>query len=107
MKLKQVLTFCETTTKHLKSIANPNVLIGVKGGGCNGLKYYIEACDTPEKKDEVIDMGEFKVIVCSKSLLYLIGTHFIWKQDNMGSGIVMENPNATSQCGCGETFNIK
>ena len=104
--MRPVLTFCEATIRHLRKIANPNVLIGVKGGGCNGLKYYIKACSLAKEKDETMDMGDFKVIVCGKSLLYLIGTHFVWKENNMGSGIVMENPNASSKCGCGETFNI-
>ena len=105
--MKHLLSFCDKTKIHLKKIANPNVIIGIKGGGCNGLKYYIKSHELPEKNDEVIQFDDFKVIICGKSLLYLIGTHFAWKEDNFGSGIIMENPNATSQCGCGETFNIK
>lgn len=104
--MKSIVTFCDKSIAHLKKIASPNVLIGVKGGGCNGLKYFIQPCNTPEKYDEVIDMNEFQIVVCGKSLMYLIGTHFEWKEDYMGSAMTMQNPNANSKCGCGETFNI-
>tara|TARA_B100000401_G_scaffold437657_1_gene383790 strand:- start:1988 stop:2242 length:255 start_codon:yes stop_codon:yes gene_type:complete len=83
------------------------ILIGIKGGGCNGYKYYIEpTSDEPEKLDEVILVDDLKIIVCGKSLMHLLGTHVYWKHDVMGSRIEIENPNAKSTCGCGDTFSI-
>jgi len=50
------------------------MLIGVKGGGCNGLKYYVEPTnDVPNKLDEVLVVDDVNIIVCGKSLLHLIG----------------------------------
>ena len=46
------------------------------------------------------------IIVCGKSLLHLIGVKIKWKDDLMGSGLEFNNPNATSSCGCGETFSL-
>jgi iron-sulfur cluster assembly accessory protein len=106
-----LLNFCNKTIKHFKSILkNTNhkrILIGVKGGGCNGLKYYIEpTSDNPNKIDEIIKKDDIEIVVCGQNLFYLIGTNIKWVDNNMGSGLEFNNPNANSSCGCGETFSI-
>ena len=133
-----VISFCKKSLQQLSYIANQSqkkyILIGVKGGGCNGLKYFIEPTDEkPLKIDEhmtlpvedaekgsgdvgvdgvvdedgVVDAaGVVDVIVCGKSLFYLIGTKIEWKTDYMGSRFEFINPNANSSCGCGETFSV-
>ena len=108
---KNVLTFCAKTINHfrgiLKNSNSKSILVGVKGGGCNGLKYYVEPTnDTPNKLDETIKIDDVNIIVCHKSLFHLIGTEVKWKDDLMGSGLEFNNPNAVSSCGCGETFSI-
>ena len=66
--MKQFMTFCTTTIKHFKTLINKDhnaVLIGIKGGGCNGYKYYIEpTSDEPSKRDEIIMIDDLKIIVC-------------------------------------------
>ena len=106
--MKTIMTFCSRTISHLKTLSNNNnILIGIKGGGCNGYKYYIEpTADEPQKRDEVIQIDDLKIIVCGKSLLHLLGTHAYWKQDVMGARIEFDNPNAKSTCGCGDTFSL-
>ena len=108
---KNVLTFCSKTIRHfrgiLKNSNSKSILVGVKGGGCNGLKYYIEPTnDPPNKLDETMKVDGVDIIVCNKSLFYLIGTEVKWKDDLMGSGLEFTNPNASSSCGCGETFSV-
>ena len=119
-----IISFCKKSLQQLSYIANQSqkkyILIGVKGGGCNGLKYFIEPTDekplkiderltlqvkNTEKKAEDAD-GVVDVIVCGKSLFYLIGTKIEWKTDYMGSRFEFINPNANSSCGCGETFSV-
>lgn len=111
--MKPIMTFCNTTIKHFKHLVNNkpskkmNILIGVKGGGCNGLKYYIEASDNkPEKKDETITIDDLKIVICGKSLMHLLGSHVYWKENEMGSRLEFDNPNARTKCGCGETFSF-
>lgn len=108
---KNIITLCEKTICHFRTILNKSnsnaMLIGVKGGGCNGLKYYVEPTnDVPNKLDEVFVVDDVNIIVCGKSLLHLIGVKIKWKDDLMGSGLEFNNPNATSSCGCGETFSL-
>tara|TARA_B110000438_G_C15627630_1_gene569446 strand:+ start:255 stop:581 length:327 start_codon:yes stop_codon:yes gene_type:complete len=107
----KLLTFCKNSIKRLKDIQkiekNRNFLIGVKGGGCNGLKYYIHPTDKEgEKNDEKLQIEGINIIMCNKSLFYLIGTHVEWNEDIMGNRFNFVNPNSTGTCGCGETFSI-
>lgn len=115
-----IISFCKKSLQQLSYISNQSqkkyILIGVKGGGCNGLKYVIEPTDekplkidehmTLQVKDAEKETGDLDVIVCGKSLFYLIGTKIEWKTDYMGSRFEFINPNANSSCGCGETFSV-
>ena len=108
---KQILSVCSRTLLHfrkiLKETQHTSILIGVKGGGCNGLKYYVEpTSDFPDKFDEQLKIDGVNIIVCGKSMMHLLGTEIKWKTDYMNSGMDFINPNATSSCGCGETFSI-
>ena len=109
--MKQILYICNKSIKHFKKILVKNnskyINKGVKEGDCNGNKYYIEPSnEEPNKIDEIIIQDNIQINVCGKSLFYLIGSEINWKDDNMGNGIVFNNPNASSKCGCGETFSI-
>ena len=111
--MKPILTFCAHTVNHLKKIStttNKMVLIGVKGGGCNGLRYYIDTIDPKKvgKDDERVRLDDTsEVVLCGKSVFHLIGSHLHWKQDGMGARIEFDNPNANATCGCGDTFNTE
>jgi len=106
-----LVKICSKAVQHLKKIAlqskHSSVFIGVQGGGCNGLKYQIEPTSTiPEKRDEKVNIDGLDVIICGKSLMYLIGTEITWEKNFMGEGFKFTNPNASGSCGCGETFSI-
>ena len=108
---KNIITLCDKTIRHLKTILldtnSKYILIGVRGGGCNGLKYYIEPTnEEPEKFDEILKIDNLQINVCGKSILHLLGTEIKWKEDYMGKGLDFTNPNAKNTCGCGETFSI-
>lgn len=108
--MSAVMTFCKQAKGELKYLSkrlnNSPLMIGVKGGGCNGLKYFIEPKkDKPSKHDVKIDLEGTDIIVCGKSLFHLLGTEVTWKSDTMGSRFEFINPNAKGSCGCGETFS--
>jgi iron-sulfur cluster assembly 1 len=110
MKSKKILTMCSNTVLHFKNLIKQEnskyVFVGVKGGGCNGLKYYVEPTNNPpEKFDEVVKKDGLSIIICGSGLMYLLGTHISWETNNMGNSLQFSNPNAKSSCGCGETFN--
>lgn len=78
--------------------------VGVKGGGCSGFSYVLDLTESQRDSDEVFEQHGIKVICDPKSLLYLSGTTVDFKDEIMGRGFVFQNPNATSTCGCGSSF---
>ncbi len=80
--------------------------LGVKGGGCSGLSYFIDWAAEPAKLDLVIERDGARVFVDPKSAVFLQGTVVDWQQTLMQSGFVFRNPNVKSACGCGESFSV-
>jgi iron-sulfur cluster assembly accessory protein len=77
--------------------------IYVQGGGCSGFSYGM-VLDEPADGDQVIEAEGVKVIIDPMSLRYLDGAEVDYKEDLMGGGFAIKNPNATSTCGCGHSF---
>ena len=79
--------------------------IAVEGGGCSGFQYDIRL-DTPAEDDLVLESNGQKVIVDSTSLPFLENAVIDFSQELIGARFVIENPNASSSCGCGTSFSI-
>lgn len=79
--------------------------LGVKGGGCSGLSYDLQFTPT-ENGDTVIQHNDFEVFMDAKSMINLKGMQLDFQDGLQGKGFVFSNPNATSTCGCGESFSI-
>ncbi len=80
--------------------------VAVEGGGCSGFQYDI-ALDTPQDEDLVIEGGEGqKVLIDEVSLPFLTGATIDFVEELIGARFVIDNPNATSSCGCGTSFSI-
>lgn len=108
--MRKVIEITKLAGNKLQEIAKKNntnsLLFYVKGGGCNGFNYKFEPFyKTPNKYDIVVPYKDIEVIVCGKSMIYLIGTTIDWKTDIMGDSFNFENPNANSKCGCGTSFS--
>ena len=58
------------------------------------------------KDDALVEWEGGKFVVDEISLLYVSGTTIDWKEELFGSQFTVENPNATSGCGCGESFSL-
>ena len=107
-----MLTVTKKAATQLLLIANnnnvKNLLFYVKGGGCNGFNYKLKPMyEEPEKLDEIVKFDTFNLVVCSSSMLHLLGTSIDWKKDIMGETFHFENPNAGAKCGCGTSFTPK
>jgi iron-sulfur cluster assembly protein len=85
--------------------ANTRLRVGVKGGGCSGFTYMLDLVEeAPGEADEELESNGVKIVCDSRSLLYLGGTEIDFKDENLQRGFVFKNPNATSTCGCGHSF---
>ena len=76
----------------------------VVGGGCSGLQYQLMFDDQAKENDQQVELGGVRVVVDEKSALYLVGTTLDLVDTLQESGFKMQNPNASSTCGCGESF---
>ncbi|AIL69799.1 iron-sulfur cluster assembly protein IscA [Vibrio vulnificus] len=80
--------------------------LGVKTTGCSGMAYVLEFVDELNEEDEVFEHSGVKVIIDKKSLVYLDGTQLDYVKEGLNEGFEFNNPNAKSECGCGESFNV-
>jgi iron-sulfur cluster assembly accessory protein len=80
--------------------------VAVLGGGCSGFQYELKLEDTPAADDLVIEGGGQRVLVDPESLPFLSGAVIDFKDELIGARFAVENPNATSTCGCGTSFAI-
>jgi iron-sulfur cluster assembly accessory protein len=79
--------------------------IAVEGGGCSGFQYDI-SLDNPGEDDLVLEGGGQKVVVDSVSLPFLANATIDFSEELIGARFVIDNPNATSACGCGTSFSM-
>ncbi len=80
--------------------------IRITGGGCNGLSYKMKFVDTPRSGDLYLESQGSKVLVDSKTALYLRGTTLDYSDKMVAGGFKFSNPNAKASCSCGESFNL-
>ena len=80
--------------------------MAVEGGGCSGFQYEIKLDDSVAEDDMVLEKDGQKVLVDSVSLPFLTNAVIDFSQELIGARFVIENPNATSSCGCGTSFSM-
>ena len=79
--------------------------VAVEGGGCSGFQYEIKL-DAPLADDLVLEGAGESVVVDSVSLPFLSNAVIDFSEELIGARFVIENPNATSSCGCGTSFSM-
>ncbi|MET4027955.1 iron-sulfur cluster insertion protein [Marinobacter sp. MBR-99] len=87
---------------------NPDLKLRVfvTGGGCSGFQYGFSFDENQEEDDTVIERDGVKLLVDSMSYQYLVGATIDYQEGLQGSQFVVQNPNASSTCGCGSSFSI-
>jgi iron-sulfur cluster assembly accessory protein len=79
--------------------------VAVEGGGCSGFQYEIKL-DAPAEGDLVLESKGERVVVDSVSLPFLSNAVIDFSEELIGARFVIENPNASSSCGCGTSFSM-
>ena len=76
----------------------------ISGGGCSGFQYGFTFDEKMEDGDsEVVNMG-VTLVIDPMSVQYLMGAEIDYKEDLQGAQFIIRNPNATTTCGCGQSF---
>ena len=94
-------------TELAKDEPTPVMLrILLQGGGCHGFQYSFNFDTQQNDDDHMFERDGAKIIIDEASLDVLDGSELDYKQDLIGSAFVLNNPNATSSCGCGSSFSV-
>ncbi len=80
--------------------------ISVTGGGCQGFQYNLDMEDKSEKKDIIIKKNNAVIVIDQNSLGLIKGSEIDFVEDLIGSRFKINNPKATSSCGCGTSFSL-
>ena len=101
------IEFTNRALDQIKKIINSDqskkfFRITVKGGGCSGFKYDFSFDDKVNNEDIVFD----KTVIDKESLDIINGSVIDFKKEMIGESFVIENPKASSSCGCGLSFSI-
>lgn len=80
--------------------------LAVTGGGCSGFQYNFALDDARAEDDLVVEEGGVTVLIDSTSLEFLKGAEIDFVDDLIGASFKVNNPNATSSCGCGTSFSV-
>ncbi|MEE3235437.1 MAG: iron-sulfur cluster insertion protein ErpA [Candidatus Latescibacterota bacterium] len=106
-----MITVTDAAAQKIKTLISENdkklegLRMAVKGGGCSGFQYDLEFADNCDDLDHVFEAAGVKIFVDMKSSLYLNGVTLDYQDGLMGAGFKIENPNARTTCGCGESFS--
>ncbi len=85
---------------------NLRLRVFVTGGGCSGFAYGFAFDAAIAEDDTRVETDGVTLVVDSLSIQYLAGSRIDYREDLQGAQFVVENPNATSTCGCGNSFSI-
>ncbi len=83
---------------------NAGVRVFIKSGGCSGYQYGMAIDDRELDGDLIVHHRGVKLLVDPMSLPLLRGSEVDFVENMMGGGFTVNNPNATSNCGCGHSF---
>ena len=88
------------------TLKNPKALrVAVEGGGCSGFQYLIEL-GQPKDDDLILEKSGEKVLIDSVSLPFLTNAIIDFSDEIIVARFIINNPNATSSCGCGTSFSL-
>ena len=87
---------------------NPNLMLRVfvQGGGCSGFQYGFTFEEAKNEDDFDFVYEDVTVVVDAMSMQYLNGASIDYKEDLMNANFVINNPQASSSCGCGSSFSV-
>ena len=80
--------------------------VAVLGGGCSGFQYDFVLDDEKAEDDLVIEKAGATVLIDAASLDFLKGSEIDFSDEMIGAAFKINNPNATSSCGCGTSFSV-
>ena len=107
-----MITLTDSAVNKIQEImaeeANTNIKLRVfvQGGGCSGMQYGFTLDETSDPEDDFqLEISGVTLLVDSMSSQYLQGAQINYRDDIYGASFSIDNPNASTTCGCGSSFN--
>jgi iron-sulfur cluster assembly protein len=88
------------------SLEEGGLRLGVKGGGCSGMSYFVGFDKAPHQRDRIFEFDDVRVFIDPKSFVYLKGMTLDYEETLMRQGFNFINPNSARSCGCGTSFSV-
>jgi iron-sulfur cluster assembly protein len=108
-----MVTLSERAASEVKGLLEqqqkPDAMLRVfvAGGGCSGFQYGMSLEEEASEGDQTFDVSGVKVIIDPRSAMYMDGAEIDYVDSMMGGGFKIDNPQAASSCGCGQSFTPK
>lgn len=108
----QPIELTDSAVDKLKELldqeGNPNLMLRVfvTGGGCSGFQYGFTFDENRQETDTVVEKGGVTMLVDMMSIQYLMGASIDYKEDLEGAQFMINNPQASTTCGCGSSFGV-
>ncbi|OGI49809.1 MAG: iron-sulfur cluster insertion protein ErpA [Candidatus Muproteobacteria bacterium RIFCSPHIGHO2_02_FULL_65_16] len=105
------LMLTDSATKKVRELIeeekNPTLMLRVfvSGGGCSGFQYGFTFEESAKDDDTRVEKGGVTLLIDPLSFQYLAGAEIDYQESLNGSQFVIKNPNASTTCGCGSSFN--
>lgn len=105
------ITMSDSAAQHVQAFIDKRgkglgLRLAVKTSGCSGMAYVLEFVDEINDDGIVFEDKGIKVFIDGKSLVYLDGTELDFVKEGLNEGFKFNNPNVSSECGCGQSFNV-
>ena len=106
------LVFTNSAANKVKALLeeednqNLNLRVYITGGGCAGFSYGFNFDEKVQEDDTQVENDGVKLLVDAMSIQYLEGSEIDYIEGLEGSRFVVNNPNATTTCGCGSSFSV-
>jgi iron-sulfur cluster insertion protein len=108
----QALVFTTNAADKVKELgarqekADAMLRVYIQGGGCSGFQYGFALEEHENQDDMVVETDGVKLLVDPMSFQYLMGSEIDYLEDLQGARFIINNPNASTTCGCGASFGI-
>jgi iron-sulfur cluster insertion protein len=108
-----ILTLTENAIRKISSLIEEEnstapvmFRIMISGGGCSGFQYGFSLDHESNEDDSIFEENGVKVVVDEASLPLVEGAQIDYVEELIGASFVVKNPNASTSCGCGNSFSV-
>ncbi|MFC2028491.1 HesB/IscA family protein [Chloroflexota bacterium] len=107
-----VVNVSSSAIEAIHELMNEKKLVGyslrlfIAGKSCSGYQYGISLDDSISESDTSIEISGIRIVIDDQSLEFIKGTNLDFVDDERGKGFLIENPNMTQSCDCGDSSNM-